>query len=306
MFTREAFSARYFNKKGYALPTVIVISLIISVITMSIVLSVREKIVVAQELMDRSNASLKSYSAYNEVIYNVLTSTFTPTGINFQQEDGSKSFWNLYAEPIELADNVTIMLRDTAGMLKPMYMAEKIRILTDYASDDSKKANSFADALADWQDIDDFKRLNGAESFDYRTAGYSYGPRNFYIQTPLEIMLLKGFDADLFEEIKDDLVYWGGGGVNYLTMSKKLLRALLKDDSLVDRIILLRKEGKLTGRVFSSLTGIPETEENIYAPSGWIKVEITAKVGKAVDRIEAIVKKRQTDRKPFLVTQWKR
>jgi hypothetical protein len=89
-------------------------------------------------------------------------------------------------------------------------------------------------------------------------------------------------------------------------MSEKLLRALLKNDFLVDRIIRLRKEGKLTGRLFRDLTGIPETEANIYAPSGWINVEITVKVGKAVDRIEAIVKKRQTDRKPYMVTEWKR
>lgn len=306
MFTREAFLALPCDEKGYALPMVIVIALIISVITMSIAFSVREKTAVAQELIDRSSALLKSYSAYNEVMYNVLTSTFTPTGISFQQENTGESVWNLYGEPIELADNVTIRLRDTAGMLTPMYMAEKIRMLADYVSNDSKKANSFADALADWQDTDDFKRLNGAESFDYRTAGYNYGPRNFYIQTSLEIMLLKGFDADLFEKIKDDLIYWGGGNINYLTMSEKLLRALLKNDPVVDRIIQLRKEGKLTGRVFSSLTGIRQNETRMFWPSGWIQIEIIARVGKAVDRIEAVVKKRGLAKRPYMVAEWKR
>lgn len=294
------------EEKGYALPMVIVIALIISVITMSIAFSVREKTAVAQELMDRSSALLKSYSAYNGALYNILTSTFTPTGIKFQQEDGSELVWNLYGEPIEFAEGIMVKFRDGAGMLSPLFHSEYLRKFMEYTCEDSKKTNLFVDTLADWQDIDDFKRLNGAESYDYKMTGYSYAPRNFYIQLSHEVLLLKGFDAEIFEEIKDDIVYWGGGNINYLTMSKKLLGALLKNDPLVDRILRIRKQGKLTGRIFRELTGIPETEENIYAPSGWIKVEITAKVGKAVDRIEAILVKMQSRKRPYMVTEWKR
>lgn len=306
MYIKELFSTQLCKEEGYALPTVIVIALIISVITMSIAFSVREKTAVALELMDRNSAYLKSYSAYNEVLYNILTSTFTSAGLKIYQEDGSELAWDLYGEPIELAEGVTVKLRDGAGMLSPLFHPGYLRKFMEYTCEDSKKTNLFVDTLADWQDTDDLKRLNGAESYDYRMKGYSHVPRNFYIQVPHEIMLLRDFDRELFGEIKDDIVYWGGGNINYLTMSKKLLSALLKNDFLVDRIIRLRKEGKLTGRVFSSLTGIPETEENIYAPSGWIKVEITAKVGKAVDRVEAILVKRQSRKRPYMVAEWKK
>ena len=306
MYTREPFFTLPCNEKGYALPTVIVIALIISVITMSIAFSVREKTAVALELADRSTAYLKSYSAYNKVLYNILTSTFTSAGLKIYQKDGSELAWDLYGEPIELAKGVTVKLRDGAGMLSPLFHPGYLRKFMEYTCKDSKKINLFVDTLADWQDTDDLKRLNGAESYDYRMKDYGYGPRNFYIQVSREVMLLRGFDPELFGEIKDDIVYWGGGNINYLTMSEKLLRALLKNDLLVDRIIRIRKEGNLTGRVFRNLTGIPETEANIYAPSGWIKVEITAKVGKAVDRIEAIVKKRGLAKRPYMVTEWKR
>ena len=306
MYLREAFSTQLCKQEGYALPTVIVIALIISIITISIAFSVREKTAIALELKDRNTAYLKSYSAYNDVLYNILTSTFTSTGINFWQEDGSEIVWNLYGEPIKLAEGIMVKLRDGAGMLSPMFHSEYLRKFMEYTCEDSKKTNLFADTLADWQDTDDLKRLNGAESYDYRMTGYSYAPRNFYIQIPHEVVLLKGFDAELFEKIKDDIVYWGGGNINYITMSEKLLRALLKNDPLVDRIVWIRKEGKLTGRVFRDLTGIQETEHNIYAPSGWIKVEITAKVGKAVDRVEAFLVKRQSRKRPYMVAEWKR
>lgn len=306
MYTKERFFTLFCNDKGYALPTVLLISMIIIALTMGMTSSVRSKVETAIELKARTSAYLKSHSAMSEVVYNILTSTFTSTGIKIRQEDGSQLEWNLYADPIELSEGVTVRLRDSSGMLSLLFHRDYLRELMEYASQDSKKSNAFADALADWQDIDDFKRLNGAESFDYRMAGYSYAPRNFYIQVPQEVMLLKGFDADLFEEIKDELVYWGGGHINYLTMSEKLLRALLKNDPLVDRIIQLRKEGKLTGRVFRSLTAIPLTEETFFAPSGWIKVVIRAQVEKAVDRIEAVVVKRQLRKRPYMVTEWRR
>jgi hypothetical protein len=115
-----------------------------------------------------------------------------------------------------------------------------------------------------------------------------------------------GFDKDIFERIKDDLVYWGSGRTNYLTMSENLLRALLKDDSLVDRIIQLRKEGNLTAGTFLSMTGIRQNETILFRPSGWIKIEIVAREGKAVDRINAVIAKRQLQQRPFVVTEWKR
>ena len=306
MYIRKPFFILPCNDKGYALPMVIVIALIISVITMSVAFSVQGKIAMALELTDRSSAYLKSYSAYNEVIYNILTSTFSSAGLKIYQEDGSEIAWDLYGDPIDLSEGVSVKLRDGAGMLSPLFHPGYLRKFMEYTCEDSKKINLFADTLADWQDTDDLKRLNGAESYDYRMTNYSYVPRNFYIQLPDEVMLLKGFDAKLFEEIKDDLVYWGSGSINYLTMSENLLCGLFKNDPLVDRIIQLRKEGNLTGRVFRDLTGIPTTEQNTFAPSGWVKIEVSAKVKKAVDRIEAVIVKTESQTRPYRVVEWKR
>jgi general secretion pathway protein K len=171
MYTREPFSTLFCKEEGYALPMVIVIALIISVITMSIAFSVREKIAVALELMDRNTAYLKSYSAMNEVVYNILTSTFTRAGMEIRQEDGIViEEWNLYGQPIELSEGVTVRLKDISGMIPLPFGSRYFRALMMNESQDSKKVNAFADAFADWQDKDDLKRLNGAEAFDYRAG----------------------------------------------------------------------------------------------------------------------------------------
>ena len=69
------------NQKGYALPVVMAISMIIVVMTLNIAFSTRQKLDTISELKDQSMARLKSYSALNEVLYNILTSNFTSTGI---------------------------------------------------------------------------------------------------------------------------------------------------------------------------------------------------------------------------------
>jgi hypothetical protein len=294
------------NERGYALLTVMVISLIIVVVTMSITSTVRENIRVAIELNDKNMANLASYSAMNEVIYNILISTSTPYDMRIHKNDGSTEEWNLYGKPLELKKGITVRFRDIGGMVSPLFDPKELRELIEYISKDSEKSGRFFDSLSDWQDRDDLKRLNGAESYDYRAAGFSYSPRNFFLQVPEELKLIKGFDPSIYQSIKEDLVYWSGGKRNYLTMSEQTLKALLKNDPLVDTVIDLREKGELTKRIFRDLTGLPSAEETSLAPSGLIKVEITAEKGKAVDRIEAVIAKRQTSNRPFFVAEWRR
>jgi len=292
------------SEAGFALFAVLLISMIIMVISGSLVYSVYQRVKLGGEMRERSMAFLKARSAISQVIYDVLTSTFTPTGLIVHEQDGTLREMNLYGDPITLSEGAEAELRDVSGMVSPLFDPEYIRMLLEYVSKDSKLGNSFVDTLLDWQDADDLKHLNGAESYEYRTAGYPYIPRNYYIQVPEEIMLLKGFDRHIFDKMKDDLAYWGSGTINFLTMSERLLRAILRDDSLVDRIIQMRKEGALTGKTFRDVTGIPTSERYVFAPSGWIRMKVTAKWGKAVDTIQAVIVKRETERRPFMVTQW--
>jgi len=294
------------GEAGYALITVMVISLMISVITMSMVFSVHRKITLAQEVKDRTRACLCSTSAFNEILYNILTSTLTRTSLEIHQDGGIIKRWNIYGDPIKFSPEVTVRLRDTAGMLSLPFGSRFLRILMMAAVKDSKEVNAFIDTFADWQDRDKLKRLNGAEAFSYRAGGYPYTPRNFYIQTPGELKLLYGFNRKLPAEVEDEFVYWGGAETNYLTMSEKLLKALLQDDLLADRIIKLRRDGRLTAYLFQDITGIKPQEPGFFRCSGWLKIELTARVGKAVDRIAAVVAKKQLRRQPFILAEWKK
>ena len=294
------------HQSGYALPMAMAVSLIIILINTTILGSVREKVKVSLELNDRGTAYVEAYSAMNDVIYNLLCSTNKPYSVTVHKRDGSTLEWNLFGEPIILTEGVRVRLRDLSGMISPLFNPTGFGKLVEYVSEDAKTSSVYMDALLDWQDSDDLKRLNGAESYDYRKSGVDYTPRNYYIQVPQEMQLLEGLDQGIYKRIENDLVYWTGGHTNYLTMSEETLCALLKNDSLVKTIVDLRKEGRLTGRIFSDMTGIPETESHVFRPSAWLKVEIIAQVGKTLERIDAVMVNRQTDISPFAWVEWRK
>jgi hypothetical protein len=285
---------------------VMVVSLIIVLITTTIVYSVRQKVATALELNDRSASYLKSYSAHNQVLYSFLTSVVSSAGLEIRDENGEKlATLNYYGAPIELAQGISVKLRDISGMISPLFHMNNFRKFVEHVSQDSKLTNTILDALADWQDRDNIKKIYGAESKEYSQAGYSFGPRNFLIQLPEEIMLLKGFDDALFGQLVQDTAYWSNGKINYMTMSDRMLKALLGNDSMVERLVALREKGRLTPTIFREITGIPAGGNTIYTPSDYIKVEIETRVRKAVSRIDSVIVKRESARRPYMVLEWK-
>lgn len=294
------------NQSGYALPTVMAVSLVITVLTMAMAQSVRQRIQLGIELKDRMTAYTRSYSAMNEVLGNILSSTLTFDGIEIHTEDDAAAQWNLYGNPIALGDDVSVRLRDLGGTVSPVFNTDFLRRLVAYRTKDEAAAAAFADTLADWQDQDYLKHLNGAERFEYSGAGTDDMPRDFYVQVPEELLLLKGVDTEVYNAIKDDITFWAIGVTNYLTMSEGLLHAVLGNDTLADRIVDLRKKGELTPAVFMKLTGIQPSMDNLYMPSGWIRVEVSSTVGKARDKIDAVIRKQESSSGPLVVAEWRR
>jgi len=307
------------NQQGFALPLVIGISAVILIIIMTISDSVIRKIGVVSELDNYCRADLKAYSAFNETIFSLLTSTFTPTGMQVQipgaefssgqlPEKETRTFWNLYGEPIEIEGGVHVVLQDTAGLVSPVFSSDILRRLIADAA--PEYGSVFMDSLADWQDGDEFRHLNGAERWDYRQAGFPYGPRNSYVQCLQELSLINGMNENLFQRVKNELIYWPAGNTNYLTMSPDLLQLILNkkdpEGELVRQLMSLRHNHQLTPVLFSALTGIKQGEYDYFYPSGKVKLTIMAEVKTAQSHIEAVVAKRSTPTRPYTILEWRR
>jgi len=77
------------------------------------------------------------------------------------------------------------------------------------------RAARMTDAILDWRDNDDLRRVNGAEDDDYRIAGFAYGTTDSDFLSVDELQLVLGMDAAVFAAIRPALtVYSGLSGVN--------------------------------------------------------------------------------------------
>lgn len=298
--------SRIFDNNGFAVAAVLVISMIIIAIATSITYTVRQKIRMAEEIKNRGKAYAKSYSALNNVLYNFSTSTFNNYALDIHEPNGDILKWNLFGSPIEIEKGVKVKLRDISGMMSPLFDEGLISLALTRSYKKPVKIQQFIDTLADWQDTDDFNRLNGAEAFDYKMAKLPYSPRNFYVQTIDELSLLKGFDPEILNTLKNDLTYWRAGHINFMTMSKEMLHALLLDDTMVKTILDSRENWTLSSALFTQITGIQQSGDVIFLPWGFIKIEIDASEGNATDHIEVVVLKSQKQRAPFWFAEWKR
>jgi type II secretory pathway component PulK len=104
------------------------------------------------------------------------------------------------------------------------------------------------DSLADWKDPDDLHRLSGAEDEYYSALGYK--PKNMPLDSPDELLLVKGFLPEYLSGSEDirplrPMVSTFGEGINVNTASGDMLRALGVADVEVETIISQRSSGGL-------------------------------------------------------------
>ena len=68
-----------------------------------------------------------------------------------------------------------------------------------------EKAQSLADAIADFRDTDDMRRPSGAEASDYRDAGFAWGPKNAPFEVVEELQEVIGMRPEIYEKAAPDL-----------------------------------------------------------------------------------------------------
>jgi general secretion pathway protein K len=109
-------------------------------------------------------------------------------------------------------------------------------------------ADAIVDAILDWKDGDELRRLNGAESDYYMSLPNPYRSKNGSFDTVEELLMVKGMTPEILygnsrqPGIFDFLtVRARGGGINVNSASREVLAALPgMTDEAVDRIIELR------------------------------------------------------------------
>jgi len=80
---------------------------------------------------------------------------------------------------------------------------------------DEMERSVLVDAILDWRDSDELRRIYGAEREEYQAAGLSYGPRNAPFQSIEELALVLGMNSSLYQRISSSItIYSGATSIN--------------------------------------------------------------------------------------------
>lgn len=123
--------------------------------------------------------------------------------------------------------------------------------------DDGLRAQ-LVDAIMDWRDGDDLRRLNGAEYDDYLTAGLDYGPANAPFPSVEEVLRVLGMTPEIYRRIRHSLTIRNPrNAINPLYAPRQVLLALPgADETTVDQFIEDRRR--------SHEAGLPPPATNIF------------------------------------------
>lgn len=317
-------------ESGFALVICMLIALIIITIGMSFTYRVKQKLRVAQQMKDRLQADLRTWSAYQQVLYELSTSLFlgshfpagsfdensflanpatkamTPAGLGAVEP--TRPVINFHGEKVTWDEGVTVTLQDTAGKV-PLLGDDPVllRRLLEYHQVPSDQVNRIIDSLEDWQDADDLKRLNGAESWQYKIMGVNYVPRNYTCQTMDELLLTWGMTREILDLVRPDMVYFSGGVFNYMNASATLIRASFYPNlSFADKILEARSKGILTSQFLTQGLGLGLDEESSPYPGRRVEISVEGRYGGSISRMTVLLNRTATMKAPFQVESWKR
>ena len=92
---------------------------------------------------------------------------------------------------------------------------------------DQSEADALVDAIRDFADADDLKRLNGAEDRDYAAAGLPWGAKDAAFTAVEELQQVLGMNAPLYEAVAPALtVHTGSQGIDAKSAPREVLMAL--------------------------------------------------------------------------------
>lgn len=134
---------------------------------------------------------------------------------------------------------------------------ELLRKIIELAGLKKQDTEHMVDALEDFRDVDDLKRLNGAEDSDYTKAGLTFGAKDAPIERMEELQQVLGMTPKLYQTLSRYLtVSSGAAGVNPMLAPRHVLLLLANGDKAkVDAYLKEREKAEAEGQTVQPYFG---------------------------------------------------
>ena len=210
------------GERGFALVVVIAITTLLAVVAFVFTASVRSTIRSAHADLAAAEAESLAEAGITLALLD-LTASRRDDGHRRFPIDGSARTCRLPE-----GDLVSVRVRDEAGRIDlNVGRDELLRALFIGLGLSAPEAEAKVDAIGDYKDSDDGKRLSGAELNDYLDAGRPAGPKNAPFASVDELSRVIGFDSNLVAKILPHVtIHSGQEGIDPDAASTELLSLL--------------------------------------------------------------------------------
>jgi general secretion pathway protein K len=202
---------------------------------------------------------------------------------------------------------VAVSIFDESGKIDLNAAQEPtLRALLGRALNDPERGDALADAILDWRDADDLKRLHGAEAKEYQAENKAYAPPNKNFQALEELQMVLGVTPALYTRLEPLLtIYTGQDGLNPQKASREVLLTLpgMDDKTVADYL------AQRAAAPNNALPPLALTPGGIRALGGGdiaytVIVEAHPEAGQSA-RADAVIRRQPAHGAPFAVVAWK-
>ncbi len=246
------------RKKAFALISTLVLISILSMMALEFSQRSRINLTMSVNYSDSKKALYYAYGGYQAALSLLKKDT--------NDFDGPGDFWYGMLPPIPIGEGfVTVDISDEKARFNVRKMVtargkmdKRRTVMCERIFRALAIEPSLVYGIVDWQDTDDLIEQDGAEFSYYSLLTPPYEPRNGQLVTSGEILLIKGFDRDLFfippssrspialEEfaaLDNYITVYGDGKININTAGVPVLLSLSKDmDEYIAQDIMEFKE----------------------------------------------------------------
>jgi DNA uptake protein ComE-like DNA-binding protein len=203
---------------------------------------VRQKMVLVKRLESRNKLNAIAEAAiplgiseikkYAEAQYFSLKDSWSnnPAFKEIPVADGTCSFIRPGADPASPDQPVAYGMVDEESKINinKADMKVLVSLMQAVLGVDEAEAQGLAASLIDWRDADSALStpLGSAEDAYYRNEKYPYEAKDAAFEALDEVRLVKGFNANVFEKLKNYITIYGSGRINVNTAGRSVLSAI--------------------------------------------------------------------------------
>jgi general secretion pathway protein K len=173
---------------------------------------------------------------------------------------------------------------------------------------DPERAEALADAIMDWRDNDELKRLHGAEAKDYQAENKPYVPPNKPFQVLEELQMVLGMTPALYARLEPLLtIYSNQDGLNPQKASREMLLSLPGlDAGLVDAYVQSRAQSpnNALAPLPAPINGIRTVGGGDAAYTVFVEAHASEEEGPAT-RLQVVMRRQASRGAPFAIAAWK-